>query len=728
MGQIDNNFIILIVTVIVNSVLAAFVYKNNTNSATNKIFGLLSIVTSFWLVFIYLSVTPQFYPSALIWIRLSILFAAAQISLFYLLAKTIPSERIKITNRRLWILITATIAIMINALSPFAFTGTEVVNGVVVAIPGPTIVLFGLFAIYTTLAAIRALIVRIKNSSGKLKGQIRYVLAGELLMQGLIITTVLIPVIIFKKSDYVQYTPFYTLIFLGSITYAIVRKSLFDIKAAVARSVAYLLSIGIIGIVYGGIIYIILNLLGSNLVSPDVERALYIILALVTATFYPITKRYFDKITKKLFYQDAYETQELVNSVSLILASEIRIKELTDKVAQQMIATMHLSSATTIVYDGATILCAEDGILSKLGANPEQSLAILGNKLVNIDDLKSKAKLEVLEQLGVSAAVALKTSKLFLGYLLVGDKKSGEIFTKQDINTIKTIASELSLALENAIAFAEIQQFNITLQHKIDQATKNLRSANDQLKELDLAKDEFISMASHQLRTPLTTVKGYVSMLNDGDFGKLSADQKSSIELALDGSNRMASLINDLLNVSRIEAGKFYIDTAKVDLNKIIPEELSLLKSLASSKKVHLKYIHPHSPVPILNLDENKTRQAIMNLIDNAIGYSAPNIGKVEVSLAVDNGRVILAVKDNGIGVPINQQSKLFTKMFRASNAKDVRPDGTGLGLYLVKRVIEDQGGSIIFESKPGKGSTFGFSIPVHNHIKPNKNINIKPD
>ena len=127
-------------------------------------------------------------------------------------------------------------------------------------------------------------------------------------------------------------------------------------------------------------------------------------------------------------------------------------------------------------------------------------------------------------------------------------------------------------------------------------------------------------------------------------------------------------------------------------------------------------------------LDENKTRQVIMNLIDNAINYSQPPAGggKIEVILEQDGRQIIFKVIDNGIGVPVDQQAKLFTKMFRAKNAKEVRPDGTGLGLYLVRRVVEDQGGKIIFKSKAGKGSEFGFSMPIHNSIKLDKKAEAK--
>ncbi len=222
-------------------------------------------------------------------------------------------------------------------------------------------------------------------------------------------------------------------------------------------------------------------------------------------------------------------------------------------------------------------------------------------------------------------------------------------------------------------------------------------------------------MASHQLRTPLTTVKGYTSMLAEGDFGKLNAAQQKPLQEALDGASRMARLIDDLLNISRMEAGRFFIDAQPTDVVRMTTQEVDQLQSLAKSKSVTLKYVPPQEKSLEILLDENKTRQVVMNLIDNAIHYSQPPAGggKVEVSLKTDGQDLVFMVRDNGIGVPKAQQDQLFQKMFRATNAKGVRPDGTGLGLYLVKRVVEDQGGTITFQSEEHKGSAFGFRLPL---------------
>ena len=280
-------------------------------------------------------------------------------------------------------------------------------------------------------------------------------------------------------------------------------------------------------------------------------------------------------------------------------------------------------------------------------------------------------------------------------------------------------ARKWPVALQNAKAYAEIQEFNVTLQARVDHATGRLRVANRHLKELDRAKDEFISMASHQLRTPLTTIKGYLSMMLEGDAGRMSSAQKEFVGYAFSSSERMVNLISDLLNVSRLSAGRFLIQTKPTDMVQMIADEVRQLETHASAKGIKLIFDRPQSPLPPAQIDDNKTRQVIMNFIDNAIYYTQK--GEVRVKLKQTPEIVRLEVTDTGIGVPDDAKKKLFSKFYRADNAQVVRPDGTGLGLYLAKRVVEDQGGTIIFSSAEGKGSTFGFELPTHPLPPPHK-------
>lgn len=200
-------------------------------------------------------------------------------------------------------------------------------------------------------------------------------------------------------------------------------------------------------------------------------------------------------------------------------------------------------------------------------------------------------------------------------------------------------------------------------------------------------------------------------MVIDGDAGKITDSQKQLLNQAFNSSERMVNLINDFLNVSRIQTGKFIIEKNEINLAVVIDQEIENLQPSADARNVTFKYIKPDD-FPKIVVDEGKIRQVIMNFLDNSVYYS-PDGSTVNINLKVQKDEVIFTVKDKGIGVPLREKSQLFTKFYRASNAKQKRPDGTGVGLYLAKKIIDAQGGSVIFESVEGKGSTFGFKLPL---------------
>jgi signal transduction histidine kinase len=198
-------------------------------------------------------------------------------------------------------------------------------------------------------------------------------------------------------------------------------------------------------------------------------------------------------------------------------------------------------------------------------------------------------------------------------------------------------------------------------------------------------------------------------MALDNDKHNMTQDQKEFVSYALEAAEKMVYMSGDMLNVSRLNSGRFMIQRQPAELVSMVQQEMHQLEPAAARKGLSLTADLPDVPVTI-ELDESKTRQVIMNFIDNALYYTES--GGVHVKLEQTSNQVKLTVTDTGIGVPAAQQSKLFVKFYRADNAKQVRPDGTGLGLYLAKRVIEDQGGQLIFTSVEGKGSTFGFTLP----------------
>ncbi|HWZ65431.1 MAG TPA: ATP-binding protein [Patescibacteria group bacterium] len=518
----------------------------------------------------------------------------------------------------------------------------------------------------------------------------------------------------------------YQLIWVGPIAsslymfvtaYSILKHRLFDIRLVIARSLAYFLLLITLAFAYASLVFAItlsfLNTSHSTSLHAIVSTILAVFLAF---TFQPL-KRFFDKITTRLFYRDAYDTQDVLDTFSTVLVREPAIKQLAHKALDILQTTLKSRFIYVHLVDGERNkrepFFAGDGN-KKLDFTPVVDL-LAGHKLPLVVqdevELQNKVLYKAMQKLDIVVCAQLKTSKELIGYIIFGYKVNGSVYTDQDINLIHITADELAVALQNALRLDEISRFNATLQEEIEVATKKLQDRNRKLKELDEAKNEFIAMASHQLRTPLTSLRGYVSMTLEGTEGDLNPQQKLVLSEANDSGRRLAYMIDDLLNVSRLQAGSFSIEPQPTRLDNLVKEELSYLHAAIELRHIKLTYNAP-SGFPLIKVDSNKIRQVVMNFVDNAIYYTSKG-DTIEVNLIKTAKDIQLTVKDHGIGVPIADQPKLFSKFYRASNAKLKRPDGTGIGLFVAKKVIIAHGGSLILKTEEGKGSTFGFSLPL---------------
>lgn len=424
---------------------------------------------------------------------------------------------------------------------------------------------------------------------------------------------------------------------------------------------------------------------------------------------------------------DTNRTLSLLRAIdSLVLESRDSIKVLAEQISHA------ITSATNyplVAIYGASSLGTDK--LEAYGVSPGNGVAIDDASLADIKptvhhqwyhsvkrsrivSLSRVSTEELTLYLGCSTATAekLKTGPIksvyaaklssrqnLLGVMIVGSSDSAGSFEKSDVDLLERLAEAVGLALDNKLLFEENQQ-----------VLQQLKKANSRLKELDKTKDEFISMASHQLRTPLTSIKGYLSMVLEGDVGPVTKNERQMIQTAFDSAERMVFLIADLLNVSRLQSGKFVIENKPTDLAKMVEAQVDQLKDTAAHHNLKLSFKKPDN-FPMLNLDETKIQQVVMNFMDNAIYYT-PAGGSIEVKLEANEKEISYTVNDTGLGVPKAEQHRLFSKFYRAGNARKMRPDGTGLGLFMAKKVITAQGGAIVFHSIEGKGSTFGFSFP----------------
>ena len=515
---------------------------------------------------------------------------------------------------------------------------------------------------------------------------------------------------------YVWVGPVAIILFLFAIMYSIVKYRLMDVKTAVARSVSYMLLLIALAVVYVISAYIISIVIFQRTLTIDSRlNFMNMVLAILLAFLYQPIKRFFNKLTDRVFYYGEYDADTFAREISKILTYTADLQLLTRRVGNYI--------ASSLKAEKVAFCIPEKGIYGRTG---RRRLSVVEEDVRRIMDyyykycsfpeviLANQVKDPELKKLldihRTKIVIPLLHQNQETGILFLGEHKSLGC-SSRDIEMLESIAGELAVSIRNSLSMEEINELNKSLQRRIDEATKELRFSNRQLQRLDEAKNEFISMASHQLRTPLTSIKGYLDMMLEGDLGKISPTQRAVLREAFSSSERMVRLINDFLNVSRLQTGKFTIDKQSVDIAQILRDEVSLLKVVADQRSVEM-VLKIDKKIPSLAVDSEKIRQVMLNMIDNAIYYSNPH-KKVVITLKSSGKMIEFSVKDSGIGVPKSEQTNLFGKFFRGTNAKKRRPDGTGVGLFLAKKVILSHDGEMIFESEEGKGSTFGFRLPV---------------
>lgn len=246
---------------------------------------------------------------------------------------------------------------------------------------------------------------------------------------------------------------------------------------------------------------------------------------------------------------------------------------------------------------------------------------------------------------------------------------------------------------------------------KIEKLAIDLEQANKRLKELDQMKSEFLSFASHQLRSPLTAIKGYTSMALEGDFGKMPVKIKETMQVIDTSAQNLVTIVNDFLNISRIEQGRMKYDYSDFDIVKVTEEVVKELRPNVEQKGLNFKFI-PSVESAVVHADLGKIRQVIGNIVDNAIKYTPA--GGIEVSLSRTQNKIKIVIKDTGIGIDQSEINNLFSKFTRAKDAFKTNVTGTGLGLYVAKQMMEAQNGHIWVESEgKNKGSTFFIELQL---------------
>lgn len=236
-------------------------------------------------------------------------------------------------------------------------------------------------------------------------------------------------------------------------------------------------------------------------------------------------------------------------------------------------------------------------------------------------------------------------------------------------------------------------------------------------KIIERMKSEFVSLAAHQLRTPLSAIKWTLKMLLDGDLGKITQEQREFIGKTYQSNERMISLINDLLNVTRIEEGRYVYKPTLANIQNITQFVINSYSEEIEKRGLNLEFKKSIKKLPRVKVDVEKIRLAIQNLLDNAMRYTRSG-GTVTISLKHVKKEIEFSIKDTGVGIPKDQQGRIFTKFFRGVNVIRMETEGSGLGLFIAKNIVEAHGGRIWFESDVKKGTTFYFTLPAKKEFE----------
>lgn len=304
--------------------------------------------------------------------------------------------------------------------------------------------------------------------------------------------------------------------------------------------------------------------------------------------------------------------------------------------------------------------------------------------------------------------VPLKAKDHILGTLTV-DRTHEPSLTKDDLELMTTLANQVAIALDNAAAYQQIEEWNVGLELKIRERTQALEQA-------DRLRSQFLSHVSHELRTPLTSIKGFVQNLLDGLTGPLNEKQRRYLFRMLDNSDRLIRMIEDLLDLTRIEAGRLEVHPVDVDLESCLTEAVEQLRPLASAKRQRLSLTVPEGRIEVW-ADRDRLIQVAVNLIQNAVKYT-PEDGAITVFVESSGERFVrILVRDTGPGIPAEDLGKVFDPFFRVQQGPRSGPKGLGLGLSIVKTLVELQGGNVSARNDPSGGAEVSFTLPVRSML-----------
>ncbi|MBL7131500.1 MAG: GAF domain-containing protein [Candidatus Omnitrophica bacterium] len=426
-----------------------------------------------------------------------------------------------------------------------------------------------------------------------------------------------------------------------------------------------------------------------------------------------------------------------LQKISRILSTTLDENEIFEKISEEYLTELEFDKAISFLIDPTQFTSLENNldVKLKIGYNEKEIKEIFTSEFAedifgpvikkaaiisSLDPKTDPKKLNSIIKICkinsfICAPISIKEG--IIGVLFVGSESSYSPITLGDKEIVSILATQIGQSLENARLFEETWRSQQELEIKVKQRTKELSEALEEIKIITKRKSDFVSAVSHELRTPLTSIKGYAALLSAGKLGEISTPVKERLEKINKHSDGLSQLINNILDISRIESGRVEMKIEDINLKDLLDSLADLFTPQFKEKQIDFRQELPEN-LNTMPADKNQLQRVFINLIGNALKFT-PAKGKITVRIKKINEFIQIDVEDTGKGIAEKNLNKIFEEFYREDNEVNQNVKGTGLGLSLVKYIVEAHKGKIWVNSKLNQGTTFSFTFPaVRNQRK----------
>lgn len=704
---------VLLAATLANLALAFLIYTRQPGREVNRVFAVTALCVALWtLTNALFQVTPSV-QGAILWAGLSYA-SALLLSASVLHFSWVFPSRAKVDTSSKYLVWMGALALGVLSAWPGLVIGSVELAGERRIITTGGLYVLAAFLFGTLGRAFLLLWRTYVRSRGEARNQMRYVLAGMALtaLCGLA-TNLALPL----AGDYrlVWAGPTSSLFFVSLTVYAIVTQRLFDIRLLLKRTLVYTLLLGGLIALYSAGVLFLTGLFDRLDLGRLSSSAISLISALGIGFGVEPLRRGLERATDGFLFRREHEEQRVLNGLALALSSALSLDEVLDTLLEELEQVFRVERAAAYVFTSsgeesslkrlrqvgypspARLLSAErDGFVSYF---EEHAHLVRLNQLVPTQpragdhsphhtvSLASPQVEARLRKLGAALALPLQQNGRLVGLLLLGPKRSQQPYSPDDEALLEMLGTQALSAIQWALYY-----------------------------EGDRQKSEFVSIASHELLTPVTAIEGYASMILDEGLGQVDEQARGYVSKIATSAHRLSTLVKDLLSVSRIEAGRLQVTPQAVAIETLLQDTVDQLRFLAQDKGLVLTLVKPAEPVPPVWADPDRVTQVLVNLVSNAIKYTPAGSVTIGAQVVREPSAaaplVQVSVRDTGLGMSREAQAHLFEKFYRVATPQTAAIQGTGLGLYITKALIERMGGKLSLQSEEGHGSTFAFTLP----------------